>query len=73
MRIVAWVALFTFLFDQLTKWIVVHVMALDTRLAIDVLPPVLNFRMAWNYGINFGLLGSGAAATKWILISVAPD
>ncbi|MCR8546613.1 signal peptidase II [Salipiger sp. P9] len=71
MRIVAWVALFTFLFDQLTKWIVVHVMALDTRLAIDVLPPVLNFRMAWNYGINFGLLGSGAAATKWILISVA--
>jgi len=40
-------------------------------LAIDVLPPFLNFRMAWNYGINFGLLNGGTEATKWILISVA--
>ncbi|MDO6586572.1 signal peptidase II [Salipiger sp. 1_MG-2023] len=71
MRIVAWVALLTFIIDQLSKWIVVHVMALDVRHAIDVLPPLLNFRMAWNYGINFGLLGSGSEATKWILISVA--
>ncbi|MBN9887909.1 signal peptidase II [Salipiger abyssi] len=71
MRTVAWVAAITFVIDQLTKWLVVHVMSLDTRLAIDVWPPFVNFRMAWNDGINFGLMGSGAEATKWILISVA--
>ena len=71
MRIVTWVAALTFILDQITKWVVVHVMSLDVRQAIDVLPPFLNFRMAWNYGINFGLLGSGSQATKWVLISVA--
>ncbi|APX21443.1 signal peptidase II [Salipiger profundus] len=64
------VALITFVIDQLSKWVVVHLMGLDTRLAIDVLPPFLNFRMAWNYGINFGLL-NGGETTKWVLISVA--
>ncbi|APZ51373.1 signal peptidase II [Salipiger abyssi] len=71
MRTVALVAAITFVIDQLTKWLVVHVMSLDTRLAIDVWPPFVNFRMAWNDGINFGLLGSGDEAAKWILISVA--
>ncbi|MGR3376479.1 signal peptidase II [Salipiger abyssi] len=71
MRTVALVAAITFVVDQLTKWLVVHVMSLDTRLAIDVWPPFVNFRMAWNDGINFGLLGSGDEAAKWILISVA--
>lgn len=70
MRTVAIVALITFVIDQLSKWVVVHLMGLDTRLAIDVLPPFLNFRMAWNYGINFGLL-NGGETTKWVLISVA--
>lgn len=71
MKTVGWVALITLVLDQLSKWLVVHVMSLDSRLAIDVLPPFLNFRMAWNYGINFGLLNGGTDATKWILISVA--
>ena len=71
MKTVAWVTAITLVLDQLSKWLVVHVMSLDSRLAIDVLPPFLNFRMAWNYGINFGLLNGGTEATKWILISVA--
>ncbi|WP_370244950.1 signal peptidase II, partial [Salipiger sp.] len=71
MKTVAWVAAITLVLDQLSKWLVVHVMSLDSRLAIDVLPPFLNFRMAWNYGINVGLLNGGTEATKWILISVA--
>ena len=71
MRLMVWVAAITLVIDQLSKWLVVHVMALDTRLAIDVLPPVLNFRMAWNYGVNFGLFGGGSGATRWVLISVA--
>ncbi|MCA0848902.1 signal peptidase II [Salipiger thiooxidans] len=70
MRTVAWVALVTFLIDQASKWLVVHVMELDRKLAIDVWPPFLNFRMAWNNGINFGLFGGGDN-TRWVLISVA--
>jgi signal peptidase II len=43
-------------------------MDLQTRQAIDVLPPFLNLRMAWNDGINFGLdIGVG----RWVLIGAA--
>ncbi|MEK6205951.1 MAG: signal peptidase II, partial [Amylibacter sp.] len=49
------IALVTFLIDQISKWYVVEYLDLKTKLAIEVLPPLLNFRMAWNTGINFGL------------------
>ena len=65
------VAAAIFVIDQATKFLVVHVMGLASRLAIDVWPPFLNFRMAWNYGINFGLFSGDAAGTRWVLISVA--
>ena len=71
MRLVAIVAAAVFVIDQLTKWWVVHVMELARVGAIDVFPPYLNFRMAWNTGINFGLLSGQADWTRWILISVA--
>lgn len=71
MRIVAAVAVFIFALDQLSKWLVVHVMNLAFRGAIDVYPPFLNFRMAWNEGINFGLFAGDAEWTRWVLISVA--
>jgi signal peptidase II len=71
MRLVAIVATAIFLLDQLTKWLVVHVMDLARVGAIDVFPPYLNFRMAWNTGINFGLLSGQADWTRWVLISVA--
>ena len=71
MRIVFWAGFWTFLLDQVTKYLVVHLLDLRTLGAIDVLPPLLNFRMAWNYGINFGLLSGQAPLTKWILIAVA--
>ncbi|MEM7439253.1 MAG: signal peptidase II [Pseudomonadota bacterium] len=59
-------------FDQATKFWIVEAMNLRNVLAIDVFPPFLNFRMAWNEGINFGLLsGLGIDAMRWILISVA--
>jgi signal peptidase II len=71
MRLVAIVAAAVFVIDQLTKWWVVHVMELARVGAIDVFPPYLNFRMAWNTGINFGLLSGQADWTRWILIAVA--
>ncbi len=55
----------TFLLDQLSKFLVVYMLDLDGRQELPVLPPFLQFRMAWNEGINFGLfscerLGTGS-------------
>lgn len=71
LRLVWWVAGAIFLLDQVSKIWVVQLMDLKSLLRIEVLPPWLNFHMAWNYGINFGLLAGEAAATRWILIAVA--
>lgn len=57
--------------DQATKWAVIDVMGLDQRLFIPVWDPYLNFAMAWNTGINFGLFGSGGAWTRWVLVALA--
>lgn len=64
-------ALATFGFDQITKLAVVHGLNLIDRGEIDVFPPYLVFRMAWNYGINFGLLSHGSDLARWGLIAVA--
>jgi signal peptidase II len=64
-------ALATFGLDQLTKLTVVHGLDLINRHEIDVLPPLVNFRMAWNYGINFGLLSHGSDLARWGLIVLA--
>jgi signal peptidase II len=61
----------TFGIDQATKLAVVHGLNLIARGEIDVLPPILVFRMAWNYGINFGLLSHGSDVVRWGLIVVA--
>ena len=65
------VAAITFVLDQLTKLAVVHGLDLINRHEIDVFPPVLVFRMAWNEGINFGLLSHGSEIARWGLIVVA--
>ena len=54
--------------DQLSKWYVVWHLDLLNQRAIDVFPPFLNFRMAWNDGINFGI---GGGASRWLLIGLA--
>jgi len=64
-------ALAAFAVDQGSKLLVVHGLDLKTRLALDVLPPVLNFRMGWNRGINFGLLAQDSGTSRWMLIALA--
>ena len=64
-------AVTTFGIDQLTKLGVVQGLDLIDRHEIDVLPPYLVFRMAWNEGINFGLLSHGSDIARWGLIVVA--
>ena len=65
-----WWAGGTFAFDQATKALVLYGLNLLERGRIEVLPPYLVFQMAWNEGINFGLL-SGGDVTRWLLVVLA--
>ena len=69
MRRAGLVAAVIFALDQVTKVWVVHGLDLKSRLAIDVLPPWFNLRMAWNRGVNFGLLASDSGAGRWVRYS----
>ena len=64
-RIILPVAVVIFVLDRSSKIWIVEWLDLPSVLAIDVLPPFLNFRMAWNTGINFGIMGGGS---PWVLI-----
>lgn len=70
-NIAIWTGVVVFVLDQITKVIVVHWMNLKSLGAIDVLPPFINFRMAWNRGINFGLFSSDGDIMRWTLIGLA--
>jgi signal peptidase II len=56
--------------DRATKIWVVETLDLRSRLHVPVMEPWLNFRMAWNTGINFGLFDAGGAG-RWVLIALA--
>ncbi|MDO5659143.1 MAG: signal peptidase II [Paracoccus sp. (in: a-proteobacteria)] len=71
MSVMAWVAGVIFVLDQITKYIVVHMLQLDLVRAIDVFPPWLNLRMAWNEGVNFGLFASGHSVMRYVLVAIA--
>lgn len=60
-------AFFVLIIDQFTKLIVVHALDLKSKGGMLIWDPFINFRMAWNTGINFGIqLGD-----RWILIGLA--
>jgi signal peptidase II len=65
------IALITLLVDQISKTYVVQYLNLKEKLSIDVINPFLNFRMAWNKGINFGLFSSGGPASRIILVTLS--
>ena len=71
MRILTIVASLVFALDQLSKWLVVQRMGLREIGVIEVWPPYLSFRMAWNRGVNFGLFSSDSDLMRWVLIAVA--
>ena len=71
MRLAGWAAALAFLLDQASKLWVLHGLNLIERLAIDVVPPFLNLRMAWNRGINFGLFAGEAEGMRWLLVALA--
>lgn len=55
--------------DQFTKWLVVEQMNLREVQRIDFIP-FLNFRMAWNPGINFGFLSAEDDTGRWLIIAM---
>jgi signal peptidase II len=71
MRLLTWSAFAAFLIDQISKYVVIHMMELSRVRAIEVLPPLLNFRYGENRGINFGLFADGSEASRWFLIVLA--
>lgn len=70
MKRILLVAIVTFLADRLSKQWIVEWMDLKTIGRIDVFDPFLNFRMAWNQGINFGIFNFGDDG-RWILIALS--
>jgi signal peptidase II len=63
-------ALLIFILDRVTKWLVVEWLDLKTILYYEVWSPFLNFTMAWNRGINFGLFNLGDEG-RYILIALS--
>lgn len=61
----------TLMLDQASKFAVVEHMDLALRGEIEVAPPWLNFRMAWNRGINFGLFAGEQETLRWLIIAVS--
>ncbi len=65
------VAAVTLVLDQASKIAVVFWLDLEHRIEMDVFPPYLVFRMAWNDGVNFGLLGGQPDIMRWVLVALA--
>lgn len=65
MRLVFLCALAALAVDQISKIWVVEWLQLYSIGSLDVFPPYLQFRMAWNTGINFGFFGGGSQILRW--------
>ena len=65
------VAIITILCDQLSKLTMLYLLDLPSVGIIDVFPPYLQFTMAWNYGVNFGLFANSTEIMRWVLIIIA--
>ena len=69
--VIVLVSSFIFILDQLTKFFVVHILDLSGRLSITVISGFINFNMAWNEGINFGLFANSSDIMRIILIIIS--
>ena len=68
------ILLFSIIFlslDQLTKWFVVFYLELQQELYLNLNNPFINFYMAWNKGINFGLFQGDSVMQAYLLTAVS--
>jgi len=61
-------ALIAFGFNLFSELFIIDRLDLPSVHAIHVFPPYLNFVMAWNTGIDFGLLSNYAG--RWLLVAM---
>ena len=63
------VAGIVFFLDQLLKWIVVELLQLPFRGAIELLPI---FRLSWvgNHGVSMGMLTASTPLGRWLLVAL---
>ena len=59
------------LIDQIIKYFVLYYLNLIELIYMEIIPGYLNFIMAWNKGVNFGLFNNSNINTKFILIFVS--
>ena len=57
--------------DQLSKWFVVFYLELKQKLYLNLNNQFINFYMAWNKGINFGLFEGDSVLQAYVLTTVA--
>lgn len=68
------ILLFSFVFltlDQLSKWFVVFNLGLKQKLYLNLNNDFINFYMAWNKGINFGLFEGDSVMQAYILTAIS--
>ena len=57
--------------DQLSKWLVVFYFNLEQKLYLNLNNQFMNFYMAWNKGINFGLFEGDSTVQAYILTGIS--
>ena len=62
---------FFLVLDQLSKWFVVFYLGLVQKLYLSLNNQFINFYMAWNKGINFGLFEGDSAMQAYILAGIS--
>ena len=60
-----------FSLDQLSKWFVVFYLELQEKLYLNLNNPFINFYMAWNKGINFGLFEGNSVFQAYGLTTIS--
>tara|TARA_Y100001970_G_scaffold285279_1_gene404506 strand:+ start:737 stop:1204 length:468 start_codon:yes stop_codon:yes gene_type:complete len=68
------IVLFSFVFlalDQMSKWLVVFYFELQKKIYLNLNNQFINFYMAWNKGINFGLFESNSVVQAYILSAIS--
>ena len=57
--------------DQLAKWFVVFHLELQQKLFLNLNNAFINFYMAWNKGINFGLFEGDSVVQAYLLTAIS--
>ena len=68
------ILIFSFVFltlDQVSKWLVVFYFELEQKLYLNLNNQFMNFYMAWNKGINFGLFEGDSTFQAYILTAIS--